>query len=116
MKRLICALLLPGGAVFAANPLPLSAVPVPEPPNLATYVKDKAAAIRLGKALFWDKERRKPAVADESWAARWEKRSEDRGKPNQIIGWKGGEKGSTLEPPEYQKLEGPWINGKDPSA
>ncbi len=51
---LIGALLLPGGAVFAANPLPLSAVAVPEPPNLATYVKDKAAAIKLGKALFWD--------------------------------------------------------------
>jgi cytochrome c peroxidase len=53
---LIGALLLPGGAVFAAagDPLPLSTVAVPEPPNLATYVKDKAAAIKLGKALFWD--------------------------------------------------------------
>jgi cytochrome c peroxidase len=51
---LIGALLLPGGAVFAANPLPLSSIPVPEPPNLATYVKDKAAAVKLGKALFWD--------------------------------------------------------------
>jgi cytochrome c peroxidase len=53
---LISALLLPGGAAWAAggDPLPLSAVPVPEPPNLATYVKDKAAAVKLGKALFWD--------------------------------------------------------------
>jgi cytochrome c peroxidase len=33
---------------------PLGRVPVPEPPNLAQFVKDKAAAIRLGKALFWD--------------------------------------------------------------
>lgn len=39
---------------WGANPLPLSQVPVPEPPNLTQFVKDKAAAIRLGKALFWD--------------------------------------------------------------
>ncbi len=34
--------------------MPLSQIPVPEPPNLYQFVKDKAAAIRLGKALFWD--------------------------------------------------------------
>lgn len=34
--------------------IPLTGVPVPEPPNLADFVKDKDAAIRLGKALFWD--------------------------------------------------------------
>ncbi len=39
---------------WAAPPATLQGVPVPEPPDLATYVKDKAAAIRLGKALFWD--------------------------------------------------------------
>jgi len=32
----------------------LKTVPVPEPANLADFVADKAAAIRLGKALFWD--------------------------------------------------------------
>src|SRR5437868_1527123 len=34
----------------------LKNVPVPGPPAavLAEYVRDKAAAIRLGKALFWD--------------------------------------------------------------
>ena len=37
------------------------------------------------------------------------------GKPNQIIGWRGGDKGSVLKPPAYQKLEGPWIDGKSPS-
>ena len=54
--------------------------------------------------------------ADATWAAAWEKRSKERGKPNQIIGWTGGEKGSLLEPPAYQKLEGPWIGGKDPAG
>ena len=34
-------------------------------------------------------------------------------KPSQIIGWQGGDNGSTLTPPKYQKLEGPWIDGKD---
>lgn len=63
---------------------------------------------RFGKALFWDKEARKPVDADASWAAMWEKRSQERGKPNQIMGWTGGDKGSTLEPDAYQKLEGPW--------
>src|SRR5262249_55384912 len=32
----------------------LRAVPVPEPAQLDDVVKDRAAAIRLGKALFWD--------------------------------------------------------------
>lgn len=38
------------------NNLPgdLRAIAVPEPPNLLEFVKDRAAAIRLGKALFWD--------------------------------------------------------------
>jgi hypothetical protein len=70
---------------------------------------------REGKALFWDKEQRKPVPADASWANRWEARSKKHGKPNQIIGWQGGDKGSTLQPEDYQKLAGPWIDGKDPA-
>ena len=31
------------------------------------------------------------------------------------MGWNGGDTGSTLNPPEYQKLEGPWVDGKDPA-
>lgn len=33
---------------------PLNQTPVPEPPSLSDFVKNKAAAIRLGKAFFWD--------------------------------------------------------------
>src|SRR4028119_647147 len=37
------------------NPLAsLKTVAVSEPPNLGEFVKDKKAAIALGKALFWD--------------------------------------------------------------
>lgn len=34
--------------------LPLNQIPVPEPPNLFQFVKNKPAAVKLGKALFWD--------------------------------------------------------------
>ena len=70
---------------------------------------------REGIALFWDKENRKAALADASWAQRWEKRSKAHGKPNQVMGWNAGETGSLLEPPDYQKLAGPWTGDKDPA-
>jgi cytochrome c peroxidase len=43
-------------AAPAPHPIlaPLGTVTVPEPPNLGDYVRDKQAAIVLGKALFWD--------------------------------------------------------------
>jgi cytochrome c peroxidase len=47
-----------GGMVMVntswAQPTSLVGVTVPEPPDLANFVKDRNAAIRLGKALFWD--------------------------------------------------------------
>ncbi len=71
---------------------------------------------RQGKVMFWDKEKRAPKEADASWSSQWEARSKKRGKPNNIIGWTGGDKGNTITPPDYQKLEGPWVNGTDPAA
>jgi predicted dehydrogenase len=81
-----------------------------------TTVNMGVLSYRQGKALFWDKEQRRPVDADPSWARRWEARSHKRVAPNHIIGWRAGNKGSTLEPPDYQKLEGPWVDGKDPAA
>ena len=62
--------------------------------------------------LFWDRTaarslRRVPPGPSASRA---------RGKPNQVFGWSAGDTGSTLHPPAYQKLAGPWVNGKDPAA
>lgn len=71
---------------------------------------------RFGKALMWDKEKRAPKDADASWAAQWEARSKKRGAPSQVAGWKAGDAGSTLTPPDYQKLEGPWVNGQEPAG
>lgn len=51
---LLLGVLVPGGPAQAADPVALSQVPVPEPANLGVFVRDKNAAIRLGKALFWD--------------------------------------------------------------
>ncbi len=71
---------------------------------------------REGKVFVWDEQKRAPKEADSSWATKLEAVSKKRGKPHQIIGWQGGDSGSTLTPPDYQKLEGPWVNGKDPAA
>jgi predicted dehydrogenase len=71
---------------------------------------------REGKALFWDSEKLRPTEADASWASRLEQRSKDHGKPHQVAGWHAGETGSVFEPPDYQKLAGPWTNGNDPAA
>jgi predicted dehydrogenase len=70
---------------------------------------------RQGLALFWDKDRRKPIPADPTWAQHWEQVSKKHGKPKQVAGWNAGETGSLLTPPEYQKLAGPWVDGRDPA-
>jgi len=44
----------PGAAVPPPTFLPLNQIPVPEPPSLFQFVKNKPAAIKLGKAFFWD--------------------------------------------------------------
>ncbi len=70
---------------------------------------------RQGKAYYFDQATGQVSEADSTWAAQWEKRSQDRGKPNQVIGWHAGDEGSTLTPKDYQALEGDWINGNDPA-
>ena len=71
---------------------------------------------RYGKAYYFDKATGKVSDADESWAKKWEKVSQERGKPQQVMGWKADPtEGSILVPPGYQKLEGDWVNGQDPA-
>src|SRR5580765_2498535 len=45
-----------GGGGGGGGAAALSTVRVPLPSNLATFVRDNAAAIRLGKSLFWDEQ------------------------------------------------------------
>ena len=58
IAALVAAAILAGHAVEAqVAPPPLASlktVVVPEPDNLGDFVKDKVAAIALGKSLFWD--------------------------------------------------------------
>lgn len=53
---IVIAAVISGHTVSAqiTPPASLKDVQVPEPNNLADFVKDKTAAIKLGKSLFWD--------------------------------------------------------------
>jgi cytochrome c peroxidase len=51
---LLVAVAEPAGAEDPAFPPPLASVPIPEPANLGEFVRDREAALALGKALFWD--------------------------------------------------------------
>jgi hypothetical protein len=87
------------------------------PPDLAAAAVVATAMAELslrgdGRELTWDRGRREITTA----FAPWIERSRARGKPNQVFGWSAGETGSTLHPPAYQRLAGPWVNGKDPAG
>jgi hypothetical protein len=90
---------------------------VNNPPDLGAAaivtVNLGAQSYREGKVFFFHDDKVLPA--DASWAKQWEKMSKERAKPRQVSGWKAGDKGSVLEPPEYMKLAGPWVDGKDPA-
>jgi predicted dehydrogenase len=73
-----------------------------------------ARSYREGKVYHFDSENLTIHEGDSSWAKRWEAKSKLREKPNHIPGWTAGDTGSLLKEPDYMKLGGPWINGKDP--
>ena len=57
IAAIILAAVIAGNTVSAQVTPPLASlksVSVPEPDNLGDFVKDKVAAIKLGKTLFWD--------------------------------------------------------------
>ena len=49
-------------------------------------------------------------------APRWEKRSKAHDKPNQVMGWQGGDTGSVVVNPDYQRMAGTWTDGRDPAG
>jgi predicted dehydrogenase len=75
-----------------------------------------AQSYRQGKVFHFDGANGTYKDGDGSWAAKWEELSKQRGKPAQVPGWKAGDKGSLLKPPEYMALAGPWTNGVDPAG
>jgi len=79
-------------------------------------VKLGSRSYREGKAFHFDRESLSFGPGDGSWAKRWEQKSEAREKPNHVAGWHAGDKGSKLIPKDYQKLAGPWVDGKPPAS
>lgn len=69
---------------------------------------------RNGKVFQVNRDSKEVLDGDQSWAANWEKMSKEHSKPQHVPGWTAGDRGSILIPPKYQKLAGPWINGKAP--
>lgn len=80
-----------------------------------TLVNLAVRSYREGKVFQVD---RGGSVCDgnPSWAERWERMSKAKAKPQHVPGWEAGDTGSVMTPPEYQKLAGPWIDGKPPEA
>jgi len=74
-----------------------------------------AMSYREGKVYHFDEETMTIHDGDSSWAKKWEEKSKNRDKPNHIAGWNAGDYGSVLQEPDYMKLAGPWIDGKDPA-
>ncbi|MCC9603599.1 Gfo/Idh/MocA family oxidoreductase [Stieleria sp. JC731] len=89
------------------------------PPDLGAsaiaVVNLGAQSYRKGEVYFVNGDTREITTKDPGWAAKWEAMSKDRQSPNHIPGWTAGEFGSRLNEPEYMKLAGAWVDGKDPA-
>lgn len=70
---------------------------------------------REGKVFHVDRDGQ-VSDGNSSWADGWEKLSKAKAKPRHVPGWHAGDTGSVMYPPEYQKLAGPWIDGKPPQS
>ncbi|QDU88443.1 4-carboxy-2-hydroxymuconate-6-semialdehyde dehydrogenase [Pirellulimonas nuda] len=80
-----------------------------------TVVKLGSRSYREGKVFHFDPDNLTYSDGSSAWADRWEKMSAEGAAPRHVPGWTAGDKGSVLFPSEYQKLAGPWVNGKDPA-
>lgn len=80
-----------------------------------TLVNLAVRSYREGKVFQLDREGN-IGNGDSSWAQRWETMSREMSQPNHVPGWHGGDIGSVMFPPDYQKLAGPWIDGQPPEA
>ena len=79
-------------------------------------VKLGSEGYRLGKVYHFDPETMQVSDGNSSWASGWESMSEQRSTARHVPGWQAGDVGSKLIPKDYQRLEGPWIDGVDPAT
>jgi predicted dehydrogenase len=75
-----------------------------------TLVDLAVRSYREGKVFHLDRDGN-VSDGDGSWAKGWEVMSKSRAKPRHVPGWRGGDAGSVLYPPDYQQLAGPWAPG-----
>jgi predicted dehydrogenase len=74
-----------------------------------------AMSHRNGKVYHFDAASGRFTDGSPSWAQKWEQLSKRQGAPKQVPGWHAGETGSRLTPEAYQRLAGPWVDGRDPA-
>jgi predicted dehydrogenase len=93
------------------------------PPDLGaaavTTVIMGAESYRTGKVFEWDAAGGRVVGSGEGYARQWEAMSQARSAPRHISGWNPSNKDpmfSRQRPEDYQKLEGPWLDGRDPAA
>jgi hypothetical protein len=75
-----------------------------------------AMSYRNGKVYHFDAATGRYTDGSPEWSKKWEALSDARGTPKHVPGWHAGETGSTLKPNDYQRLAGPWVDGKDPAG
>ena len=79
-------------------------------------VKLGARSYREGKVFHYNPETHQISDGNADWARQWEARSQSGAPARHIAGWSAGDTGSTLQPNEFQHLEGDWIDGVDPAT
>ena len=107
---------------LANLPGDLRTIAVPEPPDLGDFVKDREAAIRLGKALFWDMQLGSDGVqacASCHFRAGADPRSKNQVSPGHDAGFTGGGANAQLSAEDFPltRLAIPGVRGElDPAT
>ena len=102
-------------ALIAKDPAMCNNAPDLGAAAIATVILG-ARSYREGKVFHFDPDTLTIHDGSSSWAKKWEKKSHAREESNHIAGWMAGDLGSTLEEPNYMRLAGPWVDGKDPQS
>lgn len=102
-------------AVFASEPSKVKCDPELGAAAMVT-VKLGSEGYRRGKVYHFDPSTLTVSEGNDDWADGWETMSKARAEARHVPGWSAGQAGSLLEAEDYQRLEGPWIDGVDPAS
>ncbi len=79
-------------------------------------VKLGSEGYKRGKVYHFDPSTLSVSDGSTDWATGWETMSAEHASARHVPGWAAGDTGSQLKPQDYQRLEGPWIDGVDPAT